>query len=475
MSSVVQLTPDGDPGEEFFDKGFADGYPVVLPTRARVLRMLRGTSLDAAEVLGQCPPSYANATVEKLAIAAVMAGSTPEMFRIVVAATRAALSEKFNLHGVHATTMGGTPMVLVNGPCRHAAGINFQMGVCGSGHRSHTVGRALKLLLQNVGRAQLGGTESTTIGNPMKFGLCFGEWEERGSMWEPLSVQHGFDRDADAVTVLAGTGGPTQLVDFSSTPAQLIDRLSELLTVAWSAGIPMVNNVLLVISPEHYDTLLKAGMDSKGKLAKCLWRRTCGHMVRQFPLLLTSELERRLPRAPRIVCRLLGLLAWCVASVLGSTRIPKFSSVESFQIVVAGSEAGKFSSFIPGFGAGGPGHATYKMSTPVTVGVEPRPAALDAPLTDIVGGGDVLSPTDIGPSTELKLASRTGVIEGPVALLDISKGRGSEALDVVEAKLRAMRVETRRYMKPTFSRPCPKTLLETISAECRSTVLGLAD
>ena len=102
--------------------------------------------------------------------------------------------------------MGGTPVVLVNGPCRHTAEINFKLGVCGSGHRSHTVGRALRLLLQNVGRARLGGTESTTIGNPMKFGLCFGEWEERGSMWEPLSVQHGFDRDADAVTVAGGHG-----------------------------------------------------------------------------------------------------------------------------------------------------------------------------------------------------------------------------------------------------------------------------
>jgi len=264
-------------------------------------------------------------------------------------------------------------------------------------------------------------------------------------------------------------------VDFSSSPAQLIDRLGELLTVAWSAAFPRINHVLLVISPEHYDTLLKAGMDSKGKLATCLWQRTCGHMVTQFPTLLPSELQKRFPWIPGIVCRLLGLAAWCLASVLGSTRIPKFSGVDSFQIVVAGSEAGKFSSFMPGFGAGSPGEAFYKTSSPVTVSVEPRPAALDAPLTDVVGGGDVLSPTDVAPSTSLKLANRTGDFMGPVALIDISKGRGAEALDVVEATLRAKGVETRRYMKPTFARPCPKTLLETISAECRSAVLGLAD
>ncbi|CAE8650592.1 unnamed protein product, partial [Polarella glacialis] len=99
------------------------------------------------------------------------------MFRIVIAATRAMLHPDFGIHGVNATTMGATPVVVVNGPCRIAAGVNFKHAPCGSGSRSTSIGRALKLLLQNVGRAKLGGTESTTIGSPMKFGMCFGEWE----------------------------------------------------------------------------------------------------------------------------------------------------------------------------------------------------------------------------------------------------------------------------------------------------------
>merc|ERR1740121_2874203 len=110
------------------------------------------------------------------------------MFRIVVAAAKAMLLTEFGLHGVHATTMGATPVVVVNGPCRHAAAINFRHGVCGSGSRSTSICRALKLLVQNVGRSKLAGTESTTIGNPMKFGLCFAEWEERCGAWEPLAV-----------------------------------------------------------------------------------------------------------------------------------------------------------------------------------------------------------------------------------------------------------------------------------------------
>lgn len=162
---------------------------VSPPTRERVEGMLRGTALDRLHILGACPPSYAEVTVEKLAIAAVMAGCTPEMFRLVLAATRGVLRKEFGLHGVHATTMGATPVVVVNGPCRSKCGINSSHGVCGSGSRSHCVGRALKLLLQNVGRARLAGTESTTIGTPMKFGLCFAEGEERASFWEPLATQ----------------------------------------------------------------------------------------------------------------------------------------------------------------------------------------------------------------------------------------------------------------------------------------------
>ncbi|CAJ1445924.1 unnamed protein product, partial [Effrenium voratum] len=471
--AVLTLKPSEDALEYFNEAGLTDGLPVALPTRKRVNAMLRGSALERLHVIGNCPPSYAEVTVEKVAIAAVMAGCVPEMFRLVLAATKAMLRPEFGLHGVHATTMGATPVVVVNGPCRLAAGVNCQLGVCGSGHRSHCIGRALKLLLQNVGRARLGGTESTTLGTPMKFGLCFGEWEER-SKWQPLALE-----EKDAVTVLACAGGPTQLVDFSSTPKELLQRLSALLAMAYAPQMPLVNQVLLIISPEHHDSLVKGGFDSKKKLAQALWRQTCRAFLPHVGAAVVQVLQVR--GVPVWLAKSAGLLVTMCARVMALLgkpflALPKFSGPESFNIVVAGGGAGKFSAFCPGFGVGKKGMATAEMSLPCTEPVEPRPDALDRGA-ELAGeeGQELLDPRGAAAAEKLQLAARSGEIQGPVALVDISKARGSELLAVFEQILRQEGVETRRYVKPTFSRPCPSDLRKRISAECRSAILGLAD
>jgi hypothetical protein len=424
--------------------------------------------------------------VEKLAIAAVMAGCTPEMFRVVVAACRAILRPEFGLHGVHATTMGATPVVVVNGPCRHKAGINFRHAPCGSGSRSTSIGRALKLLLQNVGRAKLAGTESTTIGTPMKFGMCFAEWEERCALWKPLAFDLGFARrDEDAVTVVAATSGPVQMVDVDSKAKELIQRFGKMLASAtYAPQMPLVNNSLLVLCPEHYDTLVAAGFDSKAKVAEALWRESSRHILPYFPFIIAVLGKTRAPYLPTFIWRLLGTLvagAAFILRVFGYQRlamlVPKFSSPKSLQIVVAGSEAGKFSSFMPNFGVGKPPMPSAGMSSPTTELVEPRPATLDRPEPALVleKSEEILDPTSELSGTLLTSAKRCGHIAGPVALLDISKARGSEILNVVERKLHAQGVETRRFTKPTFSRPCPEALRVEVASECRGVVLGVAD
>eukprot|EP00927_Polykrikos_kofoidii_P054346 TRINITY_DN48774_c0_g1_i1.p1 TRINITY_DN48774_c0_g1~~TRINITY_DN48774_c0_g1_i1.p1 ORF type:complete len:488 (-),score=57.76 TRINITY_DN48774_c0_g1_i1:416-1879(-) len=482
-SDVFQLDPKGDADEQFFHAGFTDGLPVVLPTRTRVTRMLRGTMLQPSHVIGKCPPSYFDVTVEKLAIAAVMAGCTPEMFRIVLAAATAMLSPQFGLHGVHATTMGATPVVIVNGDCRHDAKVNFRHAPCGSGNRSTTIGRALKLLIQNVGRAKLAGTESTTIGTPMKFGLCFAEWEERCGMWEPLSMTDGSaERNQDAVTVFAATSGPVQMVDVDSSPEELIERLAKTMAVAYAPQIPFVNHCLLVVSPEHYDTLVKAGMRSKAELARVLWRKTAQHMIPHIGFLFRSITKQKCPKIPSVILRLLGSVLYGIVSVLSTlgfqfSIVPKFSSPDSFKIVVAGGQAGKFSSFMPSFGVGKPGMPTAGMSKPVTALVESRPAALDTqpPHASPEDMAAVLTPSAQEAHKACTMAKRNGSLLAPVALLDISKGRGSELLDAFEIKLHAMGVETRRFSKPTFSRPCPEALLKEVVRCCRSAIIALAD
>ena len=124
---------------------------------ARVKHMLTGTARNPDEILGHCAPMYGEVSIEKVAINAVMAGCKPQHLRIVLAAVEAMLTDEFNIHGVHATTMGATPAVIVHGPARHEAGLALEHGALGSsGTRANTtIGRALKLLLQNCGGARL--------------------------------------------------------------------------------------------------------------------------------------------------------------------------------------------------------------------------------------------------------------------------------------------------------------------------------
>eukprot|EP00746_Dinoflagellata_sp_MGD_P044404 gnl/MRDRNA2_/MRDRNA2_208364_c0_seq1.p1 gnl/MRDRNA2_/MRDRNA2_208364_c0~~gnl/MRDRNA2_/MRDRNA2_208364_c0_seq1.p1 ORF type:complete len:245 (+),score=42.88 gnl/MRDRNA2_/MRDRNA2_208364_c0_seq1:3-737(+) len=244
--------------------------------------------------------------------------------------------------------------------------------------------------------------------------------------------------------------------------------------------MPLINQCLLVVSPEHHDTLKKAGMDSKHKLSAALWREAGYHMLGYFPSTLVLLARMKKLRVPSFVLYLLGMAGASIGYLarllrLKLTLLPKFNKPESIKIVVAGAAAGKFSSYMPGFGVGKPGMSTADMSKPVTMAIEPRPVALDCPLASITGAGDILNPTSEIAGTLLNLARRPGIIQGPVALMDISKARGSELLDAMEAKLKAEGIDTRRYMKPTFSRPCPSALMHSMISECKSAILGLAD
>ena len=207
----IEVAPADDEIEFMYDQGFTDGLPVVPPTPERVMRMLSGTRRDAQEVVATVPPNMAPATVEKVAINAVLAGCKPAYLPVVIAALQAACTDEFNVHGVMATTMGASPVMVVNGPIRKQLDMNMGLGALGRGNRANAaIGRALRLCLQNIGGSRSGGTDRSTLGNPMKFTLCFPEFEERSS-WEPLHVERGFDASDSVVTLFPGTGFPTDL------------------------------------------------------------------------------------------------------------------------------------------------------------------------------------------------------------------------------------------------------------------------
>src|SRR2546425_822017 len=177
---------DADAIEELYARGATDGLPVVPPTRGRVERAIAASGRGPDELIGLVPPNYGRATVEKIAVNAVMAGCRPEYLPVVLAAVEAVCDDAFDLHGVSATTNAPAPLVIVNGPLRGELDINCGAGVFGSGWRANaTIGRALRLVCVNVGGARPGEVSMSTLAHPGRYTYCIGEREEAW-LWERL-------------------------------------------------------------------------------------------------------------------------------------------------------------------------------------------------------------------------------------------------------------------------------------------------
>ncbi len=337
----IEIAPADDVFEFMFDQGFSDGLPLVPPTPERVMRMLGGTHRDAQDVIAIVPPNMGDATVEKIAINAVMAGCKPEYMPVIIAAVEAVCTDEFNVHGVTATTMGAAPVIVVNGPIREKIGMNKGLGALGSGNRANaTIGRALRLIVGNVGGGKIGGVERSTLGNPMKYTMCFAENEER-SPWPPLHVERGYKEEDSVVTVFAMTGGPVHIVDQESRkPDQVAGSIGSGMEGVF---LPKVRNLpidaLLVVCPEHIDTLTCEGDYSKDRLRARI-----------------QEVTRR-PLSEMVADDTSGAgIPQQTAAKMGPEKLEvfvgKFAGPEYIHIVVAGSDAGKFSSVFHGWATG---------------------------------------------------------------------------------------------------------------------------
>src|SRR5512132_1369694 len=212
---------DADAIEALYARGVTDGLPVVPPTRARVARAVAAAGRAADDLVAVVPPNYGRATVEKIAISAVMAGCRPEYLPVVVAAVEAVCDEAFDLHGVSATTNAPAPLIVINGPVRKTLDVNCGAGVFGSGWRANaTIGRALRLVCVNVGGARPGVVSMSTLAHPGRYTYCIGEAEE-DNPWEPLHVEHGFAPEDSTVAVLAADAPITVFDQRSRTAADL--------------------------------------------------------------------------------------------------------------------------------------------------------------------------------------------------------------------------------------------------------------
>lgn len=256
------LDIDGDDFESINDdlyrRNLTDGLPVVPPTQERVERMLTGTDRDSSDLVGVIPPRYGDATVEKIAINAVMAGCKPAYMPVVIAAIEAMTEDKFNLYGINATTHPVAPLTIVNGPIVDDLHLNYGYNVFGQGWRANsTIGRAIRLVLVNVGGGRPGDMDRATHGIPAKYSYCIAE-NERKSPWDPLHVRQGYDADESTVTVI-GADAPHEINDHVS------DTANGVLTTAADVFATMGNNnaylsegeITFVIGPEHADTIAR--------------------------------------------------------------------------------------------------------------------------------------------------------------------------------------------------------------------------
>jgi hypothetical protein len=324
-----------------FARGWSDGLPLVPPTEERVLAMLEGTSRAPDEEVACVPPDLADCTVEKVAINAVMAGCKPEYLPVVLAAVEAVCTDAFNIHGVLATTMPVGPVLVVNGPIRRAIGMESGNNVFGQGNRANaTIGRALQLVVRNVGGGRPGEVDRAAFGNPGKLSFCFAE-DEEGSPWEPLSVARGFAAGADVLTVVAGEG-PRSVVDqISRDPDSLARSLAVNLRSVHHPKLLMAFDAILAIGPEHSRIFREAGW-SRARLTERL------HELLQVP---GAEFVRGA-----------GGIAEGLPEQLKDATLPKFRP-DGIQIVHCGGGAGLFSSIIGGWVNGEAG--SQPVSVPI--------------------------------------------------------------------------------------------------------------
>ncbi len=247
--------------EACYDRGWSDGLPVVPPTDARILRMLEGTTRKPGEVIGLVPPNLSPITVEKVAINAVLAGCRPEYMPVVLAALEAALEPEATMHGVLCTTCFSGPILVVNGPITREIGMNSGINCLGQGNRANaTIGRALQLIIRNVGGGRPGELDRAVLGGPGKYTFCFAE-DESDPTWMPLSVARGVAPGKNAVTLFQGDGIQGFIDQRSRTPEELTKSLAMSLLAVGHWKLCEFTNAMLVLVPEHYAIYRDAGWD----------------------------------------------------------------------------------------------------------------------------------------------------------------------------------------------------------------------
>jgi hypothetical protein len=336
-----------DPFEAMFERGFSDGLPLIPPTPERVVSMLEATSREPQDLVALVPPYDGAATVEKVAINAVMAGCPRAVFPIVLAAVEAACDPSFALLGLVSTTHPSGPVVVVSGPLAERVGMNGAGNALGQGNRANvTIGRALALVIRNVGGGRPQQEDRAAHGQPGKLSSCFAERLE-DSPWRGLAQERGVPEGQTGVTLFAGEA-PRLIVDqLARTPEELCASLAGGLEWIGHRRLRFAFDALLVVGPEHGRIFREAGWD-RARVCQELFARSAspaGELVRGAGG-IAEGLEQRWVTDP-------------------AALVPKLAAQERILLAHAGGDAGLFSMVYGGWVAGELG------SEPVSRSVEP--------------------------------------------------------------------------------------------------------
>jgi hypothetical protein len=314
------------------ERRWSDGLPIVPPTPEGVDRMLAHTSRGRYDVVAHIAPGYGAATVERIAINAVMAGCDPEYLPVLIAACEAVAEPQFNLQGIQATTNPVAVWLVLNGPLVERLGVNARCNCIGQGTWANaTLGRAMRLVLQNIGGALPGEMDRATQGQPAKYTFCCAE-SEAESPWEPLHVERGFGREASTVTVV-GAEGTMNMNTHSKDGLELVRVIAATMAHPPSNEYVHGGEPWLILSPEHAEIFRLSGM-SKSDVKRALWE----HSKMPASKLAAKELERA--RASRT--HELGEIAT-------DTILTISPSPDEVMLIVAGGP-GTHSVYVPCFG-----------------------------------------------------------------------------------------------------------------------------
>ncbi|MBI3068403.1 MAG: hypothetical protein HYY79_05890 [Betaproteobacteria bacterium] len=332
-TTLIEAPDDFDAVNELYrERRWGDGLPVVPPTVERVERMLRHTLRAREEIVATVAPGFGAATVERIAINAVLAGCPPGCLPLLIAATEAITASQFNLQGIQATTNPAAVWLIVNGPIARRLAFNSGINCLGQGAWANaTLGRALRLILQNVGGALPGEMDRATQGQPGKYSFCCAE-NEAENPWEPLHVERGFPPQASTVTVV-GASGTLNMNTHAKDAGDLLRVIADSMAHApsndyWIGGEPWI-----VLSPEHAQILKRDGL-SKTEVKRRLWEDS-----KMAARRMAAKDFMRTQNARRAELGEIG----------PETLLPISTRSEEIGIIVAGGP-GTHSVYVPSFG-----------------------------------------------------------------------------------------------------------------------------